>query len=78
MLVLRVEVRFAWWLRPYLALLTFFCRLHGDVPDIAKLRAVMDKAVDVKAVQQKKPCQRCQKTRDAVKRFLGVPAKTGK
>lgn len=36
-----VEVRVAWWLRPYLAVLVFFCRLRGTLPDEERLSRVI-------------------------------------
>lgn len=42
---LKVEVRFAWWLTPWLWALVFFCVLTGGRPDMAKLEAVIRRAV---------------------------------
>lgn len=42
------EVEVAWWLRPYLNALEFFCDLTGCEPDGAKLAAVVERAVRVK------------------------------
>lgn len=43
---LRVTV--AWWLKPYLTALLFFCRLHGIEPDEEKMRRVIAKAITVR------------------------------
>ena len=41
----RVEIRFAWWLEPYLHTLVFFCHLFGTLPDMAKLERVIRRAI---------------------------------
>lgn len=46
-----VSVRFAWWLRPYLAALGFFCAMHGTLPDWNKLERVVQRAVRVKVLR---------------------------
>jgi hypothetical protein len=40
-----VQIGFAWWLRPYLYLLVFFCLLHRQPPDSEKLHQVLRRAV---------------------------------
>ena len=40
-----VEVKLAWWLKPYLYLLVWFCVLHGCVPDQVKLQRVINRAI---------------------------------
>jgi hypothetical protein len=43
--ILRVTVE--WWLRPYLFMLSLFCRLHGTQPDQEKLRRVCMRGISV-------------------------------
>lgn len=40
-----ITVRFAWWLRPYLSVLVFFCLLHGSEPDYDRLGRMIARAV---------------------------------
>lgn len=40
-----VEIRVAWWLRPYLALLCWFCVLHQCAPDPERLERVVRRAL---------------------------------
>lgn len=42
---LTVEVSLAWWLRPYLAALFFFCLLMQTLPDEQKLARVIARAM---------------------------------
>jgi hypothetical protein len=44
---LEVTVRFAWWLRPYLWGLLFFCQLHRCDPDWVKLHRVVMRALRI-------------------------------
>lgn len=43
-----VEVTFAWWLRPYLSCLVFFCVLHQSEPDWGRLHRVIARAIRVR------------------------------
>jgi hypothetical protein len=43
-----VEVRFAWWLRPWLGALAFFCVLTGAAPDMDKVARTVRRAVRVR------------------------------
>ena len=45
---LTVKVKVAWWLRPYLSVLSFFCLLTGAEPNWAKLSRVVDRAVKLR------------------------------
>jgi hypothetical protein len=40
-----ILVSLAWWLKPYLACLTFICKLKGCEPDMDKLRATVKTAI---------------------------------
>lgn len=40
-----ITVTWAWWFKPYLAALEFFCNLMGAKPDPDKLWAVTRRAV---------------------------------
>jgi len=44
-----IEVRVAWWLRPYLHALAWFCSLHECEPDPEKLQRVVLPALRVSA-----------------------------
>jgi hypothetical protein len=43
-----VEIRVAWWLRPYLTMLAWFCVLHHCAPDPARLERVVLRALRVR------------------------------
>ena len=43
-----VEIRVAWWLRPYLTLLVWFCVLHQCAPDVDRLARVVRRALRVR------------------------------
>ena len=43
----KISVRMAWWLKPYLRLLAFCCVLAGTQPDQAKLEAKIRRAMRV-------------------------------
>lgn len=43
-----IDVSFAWWLRPYLSVLVFFCLPHGSQPDPDRLRKVINRAVSIR------------------------------
>ncbi|WP_316150449.1 hypothetical protein [Cupriavidus sp. BIC8F] len=43
----KLSVRFAWWLKPYLKLLAFCCVLAGRLPDQAKLEAKIKRAMRI-------------------------------
>lgn len=72
MQTLTVRVRTAWWLVPYLHALAFFAAISGREPDLEKFRAVVDRALKVEPVMSdaKKPCERCQRVRKAIKKVL--------
>jgi hypothetical protein len=42
---LRVRVRVAWWLKPYIAVLSLFCWLFNAAPDWGKFDKVIDRAI---------------------------------
>jgi hypothetical protein len=44
-----IKVRVAWWLRPYLHALAWFCSLHECEPDPEKLQRVVRRALRVSA-----------------------------
>jgi len=44
---IKLSVRFAWWLKPYLRVLAFCCVLAGTVPDQEKLEAKIKRAMRV-------------------------------
>jgi len=44
---IKLSVTIAWWLRPYLLVLAFFCVLTRNVPDQAKLEAMIKRALHV-------------------------------
>lgn len=46
---LKLSVKFAWWLKPYLRVLAFFCVMAGTLPDQAKLEAKILRAMRVVA-----------------------------
>lgn len=46
--MLQVELRFAWWLRPYLGALMFFCLLMQAPPDAEKLARVVRRAMRIR------------------------------
>lgn len=43
----RLSVKLAWWLRPYLKLLVFCCVLAGTAPDQTKLKAKVRRGLRV-------------------------------
>jgi hypothetical protein len=43
-----LHVGFAWWLRPYLAMLVFFCVLTRAEPDWVKLNRVINRAIRIR------------------------------
>lgn len=43
----RLSIRMAWWLKPYLRVLTVCCVLAGTLPDEAKLLAKIKSAMRV-------------------------------
>jgi hypothetical protein len=47
---MKIRIRFAWWLKPYLACLCFFCALHGAAPEPEKLNRVIRRAVRLDVV----------------------------
>lgn len=46
---IKLSVRYAWWLKPYLRVLAFCCVMAGTLPDQAKLEAKIRRAVRVVA-----------------------------
>ena len=44
---MKLSVTFAWWLKPYLRLLAWFCVLTGNEADLAKLEAKIKRAMRV-------------------------------
>lgn len=44
------EIRFAWWLRPYLSVLGFFADLMGAEPDWDKLDRIISRSVRIREV----------------------------
>lgn len=49
-LEIRLRVRFAWWLAPYMNTLAFMCAVFGGEPDPDKLQRVVRRAVRVEVV----------------------------
>lgn len=72
MLVLRVRV--AWWFHWYAQGVILVARLTGLRPDREK---VMAKAAAAVSIQVHKPCERCRKAREALKRLLPGRRKGG-
>lgn len=50
-----IEVRFAWWLKPYMWLLLQFCLLHQTEPDPDKLRRTIHRAARFRIVRHPAP-----------------------
>lgn len=69
---LELRVCVAWWFMPYLHALAFFAALSDREPDLEKFRAVVARGVKLEPVmaEPKKPCERCQRARRALKRLL--------
>lgn len=44
------EVRFSWWLWPYLNTLLFVCMVMGTEPDIEKLERIICRAMTLRGV----------------------------
>ncbi|MFT0167497.1 hypothetical protein ACLKMY_00515 [Paraburkholderia mimosarum] len=44
---IKLSVTFAWWLKPYLFVLAFFCVLTRNAPDPAKLEANIKRGMRV-------------------------------
>lgn len=45
-----IKVVQAWWLQPYFYYLAAFCALTGCEPDEEKLKAIIDRALEMKIV----------------------------
>lgn len=52
-ITIRLEVRYAWWLMPYVYTLAFFCALFAAEPNQEKLNRILNRAVTVRAVREK-------------------------
>ncbi|MGT2433520.1 hypothetical protein ACU4HD_40790 [Cupriavidus basilensis] len=44
---IKLSVRYAWWLKPYLRVLAFCCVVAGTQPDQEKLEAKIRRAIRV-------------------------------
>ena len=52
---LTLHLSFAWWLKPYLAMLVFWCRVMQAEPDWPKVERTVCRAMRLRAVPLRKP-----------------------
>ncbi len=52
---LYLKIKFAWWLRYYIAALIFMCRLFRRIPDEAKLEKILELATIETKVTTEEP-----------------------
>lgn len=45
---IRIKVKLAWWVRPYLKTLSFLCELHDCEPDMEKVMKTITRGLRVK------------------------------
>lgn len=52
---IKLQVKFAWWFKPYIKALMFVSLITGLEPDEAKLQRAIKRAVSVKASRSTNP-----------------------
>lgn len=74
-LELRVSLR--WWLRLYLYGVATMVQLTGLDPDMEKVGRKIEAGVRITQAprRERKPCERCQRIREAARRFVGLRPK---